>query len=293
MSRNTARLIAALVLALAVFLPGCFDYDLELVLEPKLNGRFTATVHLPQSLAKTYSGGPDEIVTPIPRDTRGAPEHGEVDLDQTVSFAYLEKLQTKRVRFRVERVNFGFIGVGDDTYRLTGWLRSLEGDRPDRDQPLGTELDNRLPAGAAPPSPEDPAAARAQELLAASLAGRFVTMTYVVPGEIVKAWGLNIAGQRVEPQVEAERGVVRWRVPLSLLATAKVRHTLVFRADFKGDVEFKAVNITEVESKWGSEKPLPGKAALRPGAAGAEATDQGSSGEAAQEQKTTTESTQP
>ncbi len=261
MSAKTTRLLTAAVLALALLLPGCFDYNLELVLKPRCDGSFTATLKLPEGLAQEFKGGLDEILRPPPRNSRGEPERGSVDIDQFAAFGYLSQLQTRRVRFELKRIDLGLLGIRDDTYRLTGWLRSLQGDRPDRDQPLGTELDDRLPAGSRPARPDDPDAARARELLAASLAGRYVTMTWVVPGKIVKAWGVNIAGQRVEPQVDARHGRVVWRVPLSLLATARVRHTLVFRADFTGEVEFKAQNIHEVASSWLAEKPPPGQGA--------------------------------
>ncbi|MCB2225226.1 MAG: hypothetical protein KQH53_01010 [Desulfarculaceae bacterium] len=256
MSLRLARLLAALILSLALFLPGCFDYDLELVITPEGGGFFSATLQLPEGLASQFKAGPEEILAPEPQLIRKAAGPGVVDLVQAAAFGLLDQLKTQRVRFKLERIDMGLVGIGDDTYRLTGWLRSLEGDRPDRDQPLGTELDDRLPPGAAPRQAEDPAAAQAQELLAASLAGRYVGMTWVVPGKILKAWGINIAGQRVEPTVDAKAGRVQWRVPLALLANAKVRHTLIFRADFKGSVRFKAENVHKVESKW-FEEPAP------------------------------------
>ncbi len=260
MSCKHARLFATLLLALALLLPGCFDYDLKLVLKQNLEGSYTVTLELPEGLAAQFPKGPEDIVKPEPVSSRKPAGPGMLRLEQSVDFGTLDHLIARRVRFSLERVDLGLLGIRNDTFRFTGWLRSLEGDRPDRDQPVGTEMDNRLPEGAKPPRPSDPDAARARELLAASLAGRFLSMTWVLPGKIVETWGLNIGGQRVEPTVDAEKGLVTWRIPLALLATAQVRHTLVFRADFTANLKFKAANIHSAASTWTAEKLLPGQA---------------------------------
>lgn len=260
MSRKYVWLSATLLLALALLLPGCFDYDLKLVLKKNLEGSYTVTLEVPEGLAMQFPKGPEDIVNPEPVSSRQPAGPGVLRLEQSADFGSLDRLIARRARFTLERVDLGLLGMRNDTFRLTGWLRSLEGDRPDRDQPVGTEMDDRLPRGAKPPRPSDPDTARAQELLTASLAGRFLSMTWVLPGKIVETWGLNIGGQRVEPVVDAEKGRVTWRIPLALLAMAQVRHTLVFRADFTADLKFKAENIHSAASTWTAEKLLPGQA---------------------------------
>ena len=259
MSLRVARILATLLLGLTLFLPGCFDYQLKLVLRPHLDGTFTATLQIPEGMEAEFKGGPDEIQIPEPQRGQEHTVNGMVDLVSIAPFKSMRDLTTKRVRFFLERVDMGLLGMRSDTFRLTAWLRPAEGDRPDRDQPLGTELDDRLPAGAGPAKPENPDAARADELLAASLGGHYLSMTWVLPGKIEKAWGLNVGGRRVEPLINAARDQVVWRVPLALLATARVRHTLIFRADFVGDLTFKAENVHEVGSNWTEDKPAPGE----------------------------------
>ncbi len=250
MRRIPSRLIAAALLGLCLLLPACFDCGLELLLKADGAGRLSAYLELPAPMAGQYeSQSFQEILkpeTPLKRQERD----GLVEYKQKVNFTALNTVEAARMRFELARIDKGLLGLRDDTYRLTGWLRSLEGDRPDRDQPLGTELDHKRAQAGGPAQPLDPDAVRANQLLSASLAGRFLTVSWQVPGKIIQVWDLDIAGRLVKPQVKALEGKVVWRVPLALLATAQVRHNLVFRADFKGDVRVAGEAVTQIASTW-------------------------------------------
>jgi len=244
---------AAALLGLCLLLPGCFDCGLELLLKPDGAGSLSAYLEMPSSLAGDYQAQSfQEIIKPeAPLERRE--QGGLVEFKQSASFQSLGQVEATRMRFLLERIDKGFLGYKVDTYRLTGWLRSLEGDRPDRDQALGTELDHQRAPAAGPAPPLDPATARANQLLSASLAGRFLTVSWRVPGKIIEVWDLNIGGRLVKAQVKTEEGKVVWRVPLALLATANVRHNLVFRADFKGNVRIRGDVIPKVASSWPKE----------------------------------------
>jgi hypothetical protein len=185
---------------------------------------------------------------------------GLVEFEQVAEFSALSKVHAARMRFTLERIDKGLLGMRVDTYRLTGWLRSLEGDHPDRDQVLGTERDHFKDQAPAPAKPLDPDAARANQLLSAGLAGRFITVSWQVPGKIIDVWKVNIDGRLVTPQVVADQGKVTWRIPLALLATAKVRHNLMFMVEFKGDVQnASGAPILQQDSNWGPQKAAPAK----------------------------------
>lgn len=261
MRLNSKNLITTALLGLCLLLPGCFDCGLKLILTPDGSGNLSAYLELPASLAGQYQSAEfREIIKPEATLQR-LEQGGLVELKQSVAFTSLSKVEATRMRFSLERIDKGLLGWRDDTYRLTGWLRGLEGDRPDRDQALGTELDHLKSDAAQPAQPIDPATARANELLTASLAGRFLIVSWQVPGRILDVWKLNIGGRLVTPQVRAEEGKVVWRIPLALLATANVRHNLVFRADFKGNVRTEAGDvIPNVASAWGKEDGTPAEA---------------------------------
>ncbi|MBU4565069.1 MAG: hypothetical protein KMY53_05620 [Desulfarculus sp.] len=258
MRLNSKHLITTALLGLCLLLPGCFDCGLKLILKSDGSGNLSAHLEIPASLAGQYQSAEfKEIIKPEAALQR-LEQSGLVEFKQSVAFTSLSKVEATRMRFSLERIDKGLLGIRDDTYRLTGWLRSLEGDRPDRDQALGTELDHLKADAARPDQPIDPATARANELLTASLAGRFLIVSWQVPGKILDVWKLNIGGRLVNPQVRAEEGKVTWRIPLALLATANVRHNLVFRADFKGDVRTEAGDvIPNVASAWGKEDGTP------------------------------------
>jgi len=255
---NSKHLITTALLGLCLLMPGCFDCGLKLILKPDGSGDLSAYLEIPASLAGQYQSAEfKEIIKPEATLQR-LEQSGLVEFKQSVAFTSLSKVEATRMRFSLERIDKGLLGWREDTYRLTGWLRGLEGDRPDRDQALGTELDHLKDDTARPAQPIDPATARANELLTASLAGRFLIVSWQVPGKILDVWKLSIGGRLVTPQVRAEEGKVVWRIPLALLATANVRHNLVFRADFKGNVRTEAGDvIPTVASAWGKEDGTP------------------------------------
>ena len=111
-----------------------------------------------------------------------------------------------------------------------------------------------------PAQPIDPDTARANQLLTAGMTGRFITVGWQVPGKIIDVWKVNVGGSLVTPQVIAEQGKVTWRIPLARLATAQVRHNLVFRVEFKGDVQNSSGDpILKQDSNWGPQKAAPAK----------------------------------
>ncbi|MCB2193746.1 MAG: hypothetical protein KQI62_19375 [Deltaproteobacteria bacterium] len=258
MRLNSKHLIITALLGLCLLLPGCFDCGLKLLLKPDGSGDLSAFVELPASLAGQYQRGEFKEIIKPEAPLRVLEQGGLVEFQQSVEFPSLSKVEATRMRFSLERIDKGLLGFRDDTYRLTGWLRSLEGDRPDRDQVLGSDLDHFKSDAAGPAQPMDPDTARANQLLTASLAGRFITVSWQVPGKILDVWKLNIGGRLVTPIVKAEEGKVVWRIPLALLATAKVRHNLVFRAEFKGNVR-NAVGdvIPGAASAWGNPDGTP------------------------------------
>lgn len=267
MRLNARHPAAAILLGLCLLLPGCFDCGLNLLLKSDGAGSLSAYLEMPTSLAGQYQGqGFREIIKPEALLKRGE-QGGLTEFRQSAAFTSLSLVQAARMRFELERIDKGFLGYKQDTYRLTGWLRSLEGDRPDRDQAIGTELDHLKDGAAKAAPPLDPDTARANQLLSASLAGRFLTVSWQVPGKIIDVWKLNIGGRLVTPQVQAEQGKVVWRVPLALLAISQVRHNLVFRVDFKGDVRVAGDAVLKVASAWASEdgQPVEKKDEAKPG----------------------------
>jgi hypothetical protein len=238
-----------LLLAALFFLPGCFDSGLELELKPQGGGALTLSLTVPQGLEEDVEQDEvAEILKPNPQYRKKAGQ-GVVEFIETASFSHLDTLVARRARFQVKRTNMGLLGIGDNTYRLTGWVRATEGDRPDRDMILGTELDHKHQERQRP-GEDDPASRRARQLLAASLAGHHLKVVFKVPGSIVEAWPLEMGAERVDPKLGPGESLVTWRIPLALLANARVRHTMVFRVDFKGEYRFRAENTTETISQF-------------------------------------------
>lgn len=249
MSRLVRCLGLVLLLSALALLPGCLDVVAELVLKPDGLGILTMTLKVPQGLEKQVKRAQlQEIMTPGPQFSQER-EKGTVEFNQQATFGHLENLASRRIRFEIERVDLGLLGIRDDTFRLTGWLRSLEGDRPDRDIPLGTELDPSH-AGRTRPGADDPASRRARQLMAATLAGHYLKVIYVVPGRIKQAWPVEVGAERFDPQRGGGEGQVIWQVPMAAIFNAQLRHTLIFRVDFMGKYRFKAENMDKAESKF-------------------------------------------
>ncbi len=238
-----------LLLALLVFLPGCFDYEVELTLNEAGNGVMEVRLDLPAQLAKDSRADLETIVFPVPQQRREV-QNGRLVVAERLEFEWLDVVAARRVRFQVEQIGTGILGLTKYTYRMTAWLESLEGDLPDRNLRPGLELDERKPAA----GPSDPAAAKAARLLAGGMTGHYVSLTMNLPGEVTKAWPLTVATAKVQP--ETTGGWVRWRVPLGVLAAGGVRHTLVFRCDFKGNFNFRGPTQSTASTRFPDEEDL-------------------------------------
>jgi len=239
-----AALLAALLLA-----AGCFDYEVELTLNETGNGVMEVRLDLPAHLAQNSKIELDTIVYPVPQRIRDV-KNGRLTVSERLEFEWLDVMAMRRMRFQVEEIATGLLGMTAYTYRMTVWLESMEGDLPDRSVKPGLELEERAPAAA----PSDPAAAKAARLLAGGLAGHHVSLTMNLPGEIIKAWPLVAGSAKAEPEITG--GWVRWRVPLSELAASGVRNTLVFRCDFKGDLEFRGPTQSTASTRFPSEEDV-------------------------------------
>jgi hypothetical protein len=236
-----------LLLALAAFLPGCFDYEVELTLEETGNGVMEVRLDLPAHLAKDNQANLDTIINPVPQVRREV-RHGRLIMAERLEFQWLDVVAMRRMRFQVEQIGTGLLGLTDYRYRVTAWLESLEGDLPDRKVRPGLELAERKPAA----GPSDSAAAKAARLLAGGMKGHYVSLTMNLPGEISEAWPLIVATAKVQPEITG--GWIRWRVPMGLLASADVRNTLVFHCEFKGDFSFRGPTQSTASTRFPAEE---------------------------------------
>lgn len=236
-----------LLLALVACLPGCFDYEVELTLEKTGNGVMEVRLDLPANLARDNQANLDTIIFPVPQIRREVRD-GRLILAERLEFQWLDVVAVRRVRFQVEQIGTGLLGLTDYRYRVTAWVESLEGDLPDRNVRPGLELADRKPAA----GPSDPAAAKAARLLAGGMKGHYVSLTMNLPGEITEAWPLIVATGKVQPEVTG--GWIRWRVPMGLLASADVRNTLVFRCEFKGDFSFRGPTQSIASTRFPAEE---------------------------------------
>jgi hypothetical protein len=250
MRKIKTKCLALLFLsAFLLALPGCFDYDVELTLNKAGNGVMEVRLDVPARLAEGKRTDLESIVFPVPQVHREV-RNGRLSVAERLEFEWLDVVAARRVRFQVEQIGTGLLGLTKYTYRMTAWLESPEGDIPDRNLRPGLELEERKPL----PGPSDPAAAKAARLLAGGMRGHYVSLTMNLPGEVIKAWPLTVATAEVKPEITG--GWVRWRVPLSVLAAANVRHTLVFRCDFKGKFSFRGPTQSTASTRFPSEDDL-------------------------------------
>jgi hypothetical protein len=232
----------ALCLLLMVLTAGCFDYEMELALQEDGRGAVTVQLDLPERVAAEHPvGSLDTLIWPIPQRQRLV-ANGRVVTKERNTFAYLDDLAARRVIFEVLEIGTGLLGRGNYTYRATVRLEMVEGDLPDRHVIPGSEFEKRAPQAL----PDDPAQLKARQLRARSLAGHYLTMAIKFPGHVDQARPLLLGASEVRAVVEQNGSRVAWKVPLSVLLNENVRDTLVFSADFKGRLEFKAY-----EQKWG------------------------------------------
>ncbi len=255
MNRRALRRLCILCLLPLVLVAGCFDYEVELTLKRSGAGVLEVRLDLPAHLAQPGQARLDTIVFPPPRRASHV-RNGRLTVAERLDFPWLDVVAARRVRFQVKQIGTGILGLTAYTYRVTAWLESVEGDLPDRSARPGTELDEQAPAAASP----DPAAAKAARLLAAGLAGHYLSLTLNLPGKVTRAWPLTAGREVVRPRVEAGR--VQWRVPLGALAAADVRHTLVFRCDFKGDLRFRGPTQSQAATRFPTADDLKAAAKL-------------------------------
>jgi hypothetical protein len=235
-SRWPRRAAWVLCLALTVLCAGCFDYEMELALTESGHGTATVQLSLPEQAAANYHvGALDTLIFPIPQRQRQVSD-GRLVVKEKNSFDNLDDLAARRVLFHVKEIGTGIAGIGNYTYRVTVRLEMAEGDLPDRQVSPGSELEKRTPEA----PPEDPAQQQARRLRARSLAGHYVTMAIKFPGKVELARPLVVGASEVRAVEEQNGTRAAWKVPLALLLNENARATLVFSADFKGYMVFRA-----------------------------------------------------
>ncbi len=233
-------------LLLAGLAAGCFDYDVELALTREGHGSMEVRLALPEKQAAAYEVGQlGTIVFPIPQRSRRV-ENGNLVISEKNGFQDLDDLAARRVRFQVEEVGTGVLGMSAYTYRVTAYLELAEGDLPDRQVLPGTELEER----AVPAAPKDPTQERLRKLRARTLGNHHLTMALRFPGKVELARPLVIGASRVEAAVDMEGARASWKVPLSVLVSENARTTLVFSADFKGRLEFRGYEQSKAFSHY-------------------------------------------
>lgn len=247
MNKKFSYLGLVLLLGFIALVPACFDYEVELTLKEEGNGVMEVRLDLPAHLARDSQIDLDTIVFPVPQRRREV-QKGRLTVAERLEYEWLDVVAARRVRFQVEQIGTGLLGLTDYTYRMTAWLESLEGDLPDRSVRPGTELDMAKPQAES----GDAAAAKAARLLAGGLKGHYVNLTMNLPGEIIKVWPLIVGTATIQPEIT--KGWIRWQVPLDVLAGAGVRHTLVFRCEFKGDFNFRGPTQSIATTRSPTEK---------------------------------------
>ena len=241
---RSAALAAVLVAAALGW--GCFDYSVELALNEAGHGNVEVGLSLPEKLAQGHEMGRlDTLVFPIPVRERQVRD-GLLVLSERSGFQNLDDLAARRVRFEVEEVGTGVLGLSAYTYRVTTYMEMVEGDLPDRLVLPGTELESHAPG----PGPLDPTQQRLRQLRARTLAGHYLTLSLRFPGRAEVARPLVLGSSEIKPEVDAQGGRVSWKVPLSVLVNENVRRTLTFSADFKGKFVFRGYVQQKAQSHY-------------------------------------------
>lgn len=236
----------ALGLALAALTAGCFDYELELELTKTGHGAATVQLSLPEPVATQYHvGSLDTLIWPVPKRQRLVSE-GKLVVKERNTFDNLDDLAARRVLFHVQEIGTGIVGMGDYAYRVTVRLEMAEGDLPDRQVLPGQEIEKQTPL----PQPEDPAQRRARDLRTRSLAGHHLTVAIKFPGTLSLARPLVVGASEVPGESQQGGARVAWKVPLSVLVNENARDTLVFSADFKGFMVFRAYEQKDARSHY-------------------------------------------
>ena len=226
--------LAALLAALCL-LPGCFDYTVEFTLKSTGKGTLAITLAQPRPLAGERNGGLKESILFPPAKFQTSLKGSRLVAREVANFDWIDVLVVHRVKFEVEEVGTGLMGLTARTYRFKVRLETVEGDLPDRRIRPGTELETPAPSQ----ETGDPAAQRARQLLAGVMGGHYVTIALNLPGELVRTWPVALGTAQIQPQVEAEAGKVRWRLPVGRLMGDRQRRVLHFMTEFKGRLEFR------------------------------------------------------
>lgn len=243
----TARLGAAALCLLLISLAGCFDYEVALDLNKDGSGSCTVGLKAPAFMAKEINVKELEtLVYPLPA-RKQLFRMNRVLLTEKSSFSNLDDLAAWRLKFKVEQTGLGFMGLGGDKNTVTCWLQGPEGDLPNRDLHPGFRDEERVSLER---EMLDPAAARARQLLDRSLGNDFLTISFTLPGTVAAAWPLNVGKVQVKPFLQKEGAKVVWKVPMSVLVTQNVRHTLIFRAQFSGNIDFRGETRKDAVSRY-------------------------------------------
>lgn len=220
------------LLALALLLPGCFDYEVDLKL--KSDGTGEVRTNAAFAAKRQQPGMPPELKILLePKPEAGeAGQGGRWVMSEHTGFRSLGRLKMKRLRFKVELLDVGLLVVGTPSYRFHAYLMPTGQDQDDRTVGQGNELDDRRPQ--AKPAGDD-LDMKVARLYAKSLGSHYFQLTVELPGKILKARTWVVGSHKIRPRVSAGNTVVSWRIPLAVLVNEDVRGNLLFTADFKGE----------------------------------------------------------
>jgi hypothetical protein len=242
--KHAWAILLALIFCLSA--SGCFDYEVELALKRDGKGSIAVSLILPKHLAsESGKRSLNTLLFPIPQ-TSAQEKGSRYILKEFSQFDWLDVVLARRIKFKVQETDSVLLGMASSTFEITARLESAEGDLPDREVRPGTELETK-PQKAAP---TDPAEAKARRLLAASLVGHHLKVSFAVPGRVTKGKPLVLGASRVDAIISPGKDRVAWKVPLSVLVIENIRHTLVFQAQFKGRLEFKLPGQTIAFSRY-------------------------------------------
>lgn len=239
---------AALALCLAALtaLPGCFDYDIDLTLQEDGQGDLSLSLSLPAGLeGQAAPASLGRIASPPPR--RGQSQgDGRVVITEQAEFKALNMMTLKGMDVKVEQIKGSILGMTDATYRLTVHFDPVEGGGPGSRRVLPLAEVEQAPVAA---PGQVPALERAQGYVGRALDGYFASLRVKAPGEIKRAGAVGVGDQMIQPMVDQAKGLVTWRIPLSLLVNVNQRAPLGFSLDFVGEFKFPKGGKVEVSTR--------------------------------------------
>lgn len=252
--RKFAARLGALGLVLVLLsVAGCFDYEVALDLKEDGAGTVTVALKAPAYMAQQIKPRDLETLVLPPPVRQQRLKDGQVILTERSGFANLDDVAAWRLKFKVERTGLGFMGIGSDSHTITCWLEGPEGNMPNRDIQPGAEKEERV---SMQKELLDPAAARARQLLDRSMGRDHLVVSFQVPGQFVQSWPLVVNKKQVPALYEMNASKVVWKVPMSVLITQNVRHDLVFRAQFKGGLEYRTEGRTDAVSRFATAEDV-------------------------------------